>query len=116
LFRQGRERDSKLASQQAAKLENVFSQMGQGTTVNVPIVIKADVQGSAEALRDALEKIAAEDAKVTVVAAAVGGINESDVQLAQTSRAIIIGFNVRADSAARNAIKETGVDVRYYSI
>src|SRR5690606_29503738 len=115
-FRQSRERDSKLASQQAAKLENVFSQMGQGGAATVPLIIKADVQGSAEALRDALEKIVTDDAKVVVVAAGVGGISESDVQLAATSRAIIIAFNVRADAAARNAIKESGVDVRYYSV
>src|SRR5690606_27584444 len=115
-FRQSRERDSKRASQQAAKLENVFSQMGQGGAATVPLIIKADVQGSAEALRDALEKIVTDDAKVVVVAAGVGGISESDVQLAATSRAIIIAFNVRADAAARNAIKESGVDVRYYSV
>jgi translation initiation factor IF-2 len=80
------------------------------------LLIKADVHGSAEALRDALEKITSEDVKVTVVGAGVGGITESDVQLAATSKAIIIGFNVRADAAARGAIKESGVDIRYYSI
>src|SRR5690606_12422698 len=106
IFRQSRERDTKLASQQAAKLENVFAQMGKDGVATVPLVIKADVQGSAEALRDALEKISTDDAKVVVISAGVGGISESDVQLAATSRAIIIAFNVRADAAARAAIKE----------
>jgi len=115
-FRQGRERESKLAHQQAAKLENIFSQMAAGGVPSIQLVIKADVHGSAEALRDALEKISSDDVKVTVVASAVGGITESDVQLAATSKAIIIGFNVRADAAARGAIKESGVDIRYYSI
>jgi translation initiation factor IF-2 len=115
-FRQSRERESKLAHQQAAKLENIFSQMAAGGVPSIQLLIKADVHGSAEALRDALEKISTEAVKVTVVASGVGGITESDVQLAATSKAIIIGFNVRADSAARGAIKETGVDIRYYSI
>ena len=83
---------------------------------SVQLLIKADVHGSAEALRDALEKISSDDVKVTVVGSGVGGITESDVQLAATSKAIIIGFNVRADAAARGAIKESGVDIRYYSI
>jgi translation initiation factor IF-2 len=115
-FRQSRERESKLAHQQAAKLENIFSQMQAGGTPSIQLLIKADVHGSAEALRDALEKITSEDVKVTVVSSGVGGITESDVQLAATSKAIIIGFNVRADAAARGAIKESGVDIRYYSI
>jgi translation initiation factor IF-2 len=115
-FRHSRERETKLAHQQAAKLENIFSQMATGGVPSVQLVIKADVHGSAEALRDALEKISSNDVKVTVVGSGVGGITESDVQLAATSKAIIIGFNVRADAAARGAIKETGVDIRYYSI
>jgi translation initiation factor IF-2 len=115
-FRHSRERETKLAHQQAAKLENIFSQMQAGGTPSIQLLIKADVHGSAEALRDALEKITSEDVKVTVVSSAVGGITESDVQLAATSKAIIIGFNVRADAAARGAIKESGVDIRYYSI
>jgi translation initiation factor IF-2 len=115
-FRHSRERETKLAHQQAAKLENIFSQMQAGGTPTITLLIKADVHGSAEALRDALEKISSDDVKVTVVGSAVGGITESDVQLAATSKAIIIGFNVRADAAARGAIKETGVDIRYYSI
>jgi len=115
-FRHGRERETKLAHQQAGKLENIFSQMAAGGVPNVQLLIKADVHGSAEALRDALEKISSDAVKVTVVGAGVGGITESDVQLAATSKAIIIGFNVRADAAARGAIKESGVDIRYYSI
>jgi translation initiation factor IF-2 len=115
-FRHSRERETKLAHQQASKLENIFSQMQAGGTPSIQLLIKADVHGSAEALRDALEKISSDDVKVTVVGAAVGGITESDVQLAATSKAIIIGFNVRADAGARGAIKENGVDIRYYSI
>jgi translation initiation factor IF-2 len=115
-FRHSSKRESKLAHQQASKLENIFSQMQAGGTPSIQLLIKADVHGSAEALRDALEKLSSDDVKVTVVAAAVGGITESDVQLAATSKAIIIGFNVRADAGARGAIKESGVDIRYYSI
>ncbi|MGD8340269.1 MAG: translation initiation factor IF-2 [Gammaproteobacteria bacterium] len=115
-FRQGRERDVKLAQQQASKLEDVFSQMQETGAVSVQLMIKADVQGSAEALKDAAEAISHEEVKVTVISAGVGGITESDVQLAAASSAIILGFNVRADSAARAAIKDTGVDVRYYSV
>jgi translation initiation factor IF-2 len=115
-FRHSRERESKLAHQQAAKLENIFSQMGAGGVPSIQLLIKADVHGSSEALRDALEKISSTDVKVTVVSSGVGGITESDVQLAATAKAIIIGFNVRADAGARGAIKESGVDIRYYSI
>ena len=115
-FRHSRERESKLAHQQAAKLENIFSQMGAGGVPSIQLLIKADVHGSSEALRDSLEKISSADVKVTVVSSGVGGITESDVQLAATAKAIIIGFNVRADAAARGAIKESGVDIRYYSI
>jgi translation initiation factor IF-2 len=115
-FRHSSKRESKLAHQQAAKLENIFSQMQAGGVPSIQLLIKADVHGSAEALRDALEKVSSEAVKVTVVGASVGGITESDVQLAATSKAIIIGFNVRADAAARGAIKESGVDIRYYSI
>jgi translation initiation factor IF-2 len=115
-FRHSRERETKLAHQQAAKLENIFSQMQAGGTPSIQLVIKSDVHGSSEALRDALEKITSQDVKVTVVSSGVGGITESDVQLAATAKAIVIGFNVRADAAARGAIKETGVDIRYYSI
>ncbi len=115
-FRQARERDTKLAQQQATKLENVFSQMAAGGKPTITLLIKADVHGSAEALKDALEKVSSDDVRITVVGAGVGGITESDVQLAATSKAIILGFNVRADAGARDAIKESGVDIRYYSI
>jgi translation initiation factor IF-2 len=116
LHRQGKFRDVKLAKQQAAKLEDVFSQMEEGAASTVQLLIKADVQGSAEALRDAMTRLSSEEVKVKVIGSNVGGITESDVHLAATSNAIIIGFNVRADAAARSAVKETGVDVRYYSI
>ena len=115
-YRHGRDRDVKLAQQQAAKLEDVFTQMGELGTIRLQLLIKADVQGSSEALKDALQAISHEEVSVTVVSSGVGGITESDVQLAAASNAIIIGFNVRADSGARNAIKDTGVDVRYYSV
>ena len=116
LHRQGKFRDVKLARQQAGKLEDVFSQMEAGARDAVQLLIKADVQGSAEALRDALTRMSGEEVRVNVIASNVGGITESDIHLAAASNAIVIGFNVRADGAARNAIKETGVDVRYYSI
>jgi translation initiation factor IF-2 len=115
-FRQGRERDVKLAQQQAAKLEDVFTQMGATGSINVQLMIKADVQGSAEALKDSLEKISHDEVKVTVISSGVGAITESDIQLAAASQAIVLGFNVRADAAARNAIKDSGVDLRYYSV
>jgi len=116
LHRQGKFRDVKLAKQQAAKLEDVFTQMEEGETNTVQLLIKADVQGSAEALRDAMNRLSNDEVKVKVIASNVGGITESDVNLAAASGAIVIGFNTRADGAARAAIKETGVDVRYYSI
>ncbi len=115
-LRHGKERDVKLAQQQAAKLEDVFNQMGEGEVTTVQLLIKADVQGSAEALKDALSRIGTDDVKVAVISSGVGGVTESDVQLAAASRAIILGFNVRADAAARNVIKESGVDIRYYSV
>jgi len=115
-FRQGKQRDIKLAQQQSAKLEDVFSQLAEGQAESVQLMVKTDVQGSAEALKDALSGLSSDEVKVTVITHGVGGITESDVQLAAASRAIVIGFNVRADAAARDAIKETGVDVRYYSI
>jgi translation initiation factor IF-2 len=115
-FRQGKERDIKLAQQQAAKLDDVFSQLAESEAASVQLLVKTDVQGSAEALKDALEAISSDEVKVSVISHGVGGITESDIQLAAASRAIVIGFNVRADAAARDALKETGVDVRYYSI
>jgi translation initiation factor IF-2 len=116
LYRQGKFRDTKLAKQGPAKLEDMLSQMGDGKVSTVQVVIKADVQGSAEALRDSLTKLSTDEVGVKVISSGVGGITESDVTLAQASNARIIGFNVRADSSARNMIKESGIDVRYYSI
>jgi translation initiation factor IF-2 len=115
-FRQTKTRDAKLAQQQASKMEDVFSQMTEGEGKVVPVLIKSDVHGSAEALRDALTRISNDEVKVKVISSGVGGITESDATLAAASNAVIIGFNVRADSAARIAIKESNVDVRYYSI
>ena len=115
-FRQAKKREAKLAQQQAANLEDVFSRMTEGEASVVPVLIKSDVHGSAEALRDALNKLSTDEVKVKIIASGVGGITESDAVLAAASKAVIIGFNVRADGAARNAIKESGVDVRYYSI
>jgi len=116
LFRQGKFRDVKLAKQQAAKLENLFQQMGEGQKKVLSLVIKADVQGSQEALVHALSRLSTEEVKVSVVHAGVGGITESDVNLAMAARAVIIGFNTRADSTARKLIESAGIDVRYYNI
>jgi len=115
-FRQTKSREAKLAQQQASKLEDMFTQMAEGDTKVVPVLIKSDVHGSTEALRDSLLKISNDEVKVKVISSGVGGITESDATLAAASNAVIIGFNVRADAAARAAIKETGVDIRYYSI
>jgi translation initiation factor IF-2 len=97
-------------------MEDVFSQMTEAEGGVVPVLIKSDVHGSTEALRDALTKLSTDEVKVKVISSGVGGITESDATLAAASKAFVIGFNVRADSAARAAIKESGVDVRYYSI
>ena len=115
-FRKAKTRDAKLAQQQASKLDDMFNQMKEGELSTVPVIIKSDVHGSAEALRDALTKLSNDEVKVKVLASSVGGITETDVNLAAASDAFIIGFNVRADATARTAIKESGVDVRYYSI
>ncbi|MBM4197332.1 MAG: translation initiation factor IF-2 [Gammaproteobacteria bacterium] len=116
-LRRARVRDTKLAQQQAAnKLEDVFSQIQAAGTKQVQLLIKADVHGSAEALCESLAKLSTSEIQVKVIGSGVGGITESDVNLAAASKAIIIGFNVRADGAARDAMKATGVDVRYYSI
>jgi translation initiation factor IF-2 len=116
LFRQGKFRDVKLAKQQAAKLENMFEQMGEGEVKTLPLIIKADVQGSQEALVHALTKLSTGEVKVNVIHAAVGAISESDVNLAEASKAVIIGFNTRADAGARKAAEHFGVDIRYYNI
>ena len=115
LYRQSKSRDTKLAGQ-ARRSEDVFSQMGEEKAGVVTVLIKADVQGSAEALRESLDKLSTPEVQVRVLGSALGGITVSDVQLAAASKALIIGFNVRADAGARDAIKETGIEVRYYSI
>jgi translation initiation factor IF-2 len=115
LFRQGKFRDVKFAKQHAAKLE-LFGQMGEGEKKVLTLVIKADVQGSQEALIHALTRLGTEEVKVTVVHAGVGGITESDVNLAMASRAVIIGFNTRADAAARKLAESSGIQIRYYNI
>ncbi|HPE01487.1 MAG TPA: translation initiation factor IF-2 [Burkholderiaceae bacterium] len=116
LFRQGKFRDVKLAKQQAAKLENMFENMGEGQAKTLPLVIKSDVQGSQEALVHALTKLSTDEVKVQVVYSQVGGISESDVNLAVASKAVIIGFNVRADAQARKLAEANGIDIRYYNI
>jgi translation initiation factor IF-2 len=115
-LREQRLRETKLASQQAAKLENIFNQMKEGQAATVNIMLKADVQGSAEALRDALEKLSTDEVRVKIIAAGVGGINESDLNLALASDAIVLGFNVRADAAARKLAADSEIDLRYYSV
>ncbi len=116
LYRQGKFRDVRLAQRRTAKLEDMLTQMGEGEEKAMQIIVKADVQGSAEALRESLSKIGNEEVNVKVIGSGIGGITESDVNMAAASNAMLIGFNVRADSAAKTAIKETGLDVRYYSV
>ncbi len=116
LFRQGKFREVKLARQKAAKLENMFSQMEAGQAVTLNVVLKADVNGSVEALNDALVKLSNTEVRVNIVASGVGGLTESDANLAVASSAIMIGFNVRADAGARRVVAEEGVDLRYYSV
>jgi len=116
LFRQGKFRDVKLAKQQAAKLESMFEQMTGGEVKQLPLIIKADVQGSYEGLTHALTKLSTDEVKVNVIHSGVGGITESDVNLALASKAVVIGFNVRADANARKLAESSGVDIRYYNI
>ena len=115
-FRQGKYRDVKLAKQQAAKLENMFADMTAGEVKHLPIIVKADVQGSQEALSQSLLKLSTDEIKVQLVYAGVGGISESDINLAIASKAVVIGFNVRADAGARKLAEGNGVDLHYYSI
>ena len=115
-YRAGKFRNTKLAKQQAAKLENMFADMTAGEVKTLPIIIKADVQGSQEALAASLLKLSTDEVKVQVVYAAVGGISESDINLAIASNAVVIGFNVRADSLARKTAEANGIDIRYYNI
>jgi len=114
--RQDRQRENRLARQQAAKLQNLFDNMGQDEQTNVNLLIRADVQGSVEALRDALSSLSNDDVKVNIVASGVGAITENDASLAHASSAIIIGFNVRADATARKVIQEHELDLHYYSV
>lgn len=116
LFRQGKFRDVRLAKQQAAKLENMFAQMADGEVQTLALIIKADVQGSFEALSQSLQKLSTPEVRVNILHSGVGGITESDVNLALASKAVVIGFNVRADGAARKVAEAEGVDIRYYNI
>ena len=116
LFRQGKFRDVKLAKQQAAKLENMSQQMEEGEVKTLPLIVKADVQGSQEALVQTLAKLSNEEVRVQIIHGAVGAISESDVNLAQASGAVIIGFNTRADAGARKLAETFGVDIRYYNV
>ncbi|MGQ9725377.1 MAG: translation initiation factor IF-2, partial [Tepidimonas sp.] len=115
-YRAGKYRSTKLAKQQAAKLENMFAEMAAGEVKTLPIIIKADVQGSQEALSAALLKLSTDEVRVQLVYAGVGGISESDVNLAIASKALIIGFNTRADANARKVAESSGVEIRYYNI
>ena len=115
-FRAGKYRDVKLARQQAAKLENMFADMTAGDVQTLPLIIKADVQGSQEALASSLLKLSTDEVKVQIVHAAVGAISESDINLAIASKAVVIGFNVRADAGARKVAEHNDVDLRYYNI
>jgi translation initiation factor IF-2 len=115
-YRAGKFRNTKLAKQQAAKLENMFSDMASGEVKTLPIIIKADVQGSQEALSQSLLKLSNDEIKVQLVYSAVGAISESDINLAIASKAVVIGFNVRADGQARKVAEHNGIDLRYYNI
>jgi translation initiation factor IF-2 len=116
LFRQGKFRDVQLAKKQAAKLESMFDQMGEGEVQHLPIILKADMQGSYEGLSHALAKLSTDEVKVNIIHSGVGAITESDVNLALASKAVLIGFNVRADASARKLAESSGIDIRYYNI
>jgi translation initiation factor IF-2 len=115
-MRHQRIKEQQIAANKRAKLEGMFEQMQQGEVAELPVLIKADVQGSVEALRESLEKLSTDEVQVKVIHALVGGINESDVNLALASDALIIGFNVRAEASARRMIEQNGIDVRYFSV
>lgn len=115
-YRQGKFREVKLARQQKSKLENMFSNMAAGDVAELNVVLKADVQGSVEAIADSLRKLSTDEVKVNIVGSGVGGITETDVVLAAASNAIVVGFNVRADASARRTIEAENIDLRYYSI
>lgn len=114
--RQGKDRDLKLAKQQAARLDDMFNRMGKEDVSTLNILLKADVQGSVEALKDSLTKLSTDEVQVKIIASGVGGINESDVNLALASQAVIIGFNVRADATARRLCQEASLELKYYSV
>ncbi len=114
--RESKIRESKLADQQKAKLQGMFDAMAEGDVAEINILVKADVQGSAEAIRESLEKLSTDEVRTRLVATGVGGINESDINLAAASEAIVIGFNVRADAAAKRIAGDYGIDIRYYSV
>ena len=116
LYRQGKFRDVKLARQQKAKLENMFTNMTEGDVSELNIVLKADVQGSVEAISDSLLKLSTDEVKVKIIGSGVGGITETDASLAAASNAIILGFNVRADASARKVVETENLDLRYYSV
>ena len=116
LFRQGKYRETKMARQQAVKLEKVMSRMVEAETVTLNLLIKADVQGSAEALAEALARLGNDEVKVNIISSGVGGITESDINLAMASEGTVIGFNVRADASARKLVDAEDMDLRYYSI
>ena len=116
LFRQGKFRDVKFAKQQAAKLENMFDKMAEGDVKSLPLILKSDVQGSYEALKGSLEKLSNDEVKINVIHNAVGAVNESDINLAVASNAIIIAFNVRAGGGARKSAESNDIEIRYYSI
>jgi len=115
-FRYQKQREIKLARQQQTKLEDMFANMGKGEQATLNIILKADVQGSVEALRDSLSNIDADEVSVKIVSSGVGGFNETDANLAVASNAIMIGFNIRADAAARRVIEEHDIELRYYSV
>lgn len=115
-FRQIKDREDKLKRQQASKLENMFANMGEEESKSLNIVVKADVRGSLEAIQSSLLEMGNEEVQVNIVSGGVGGITETDITLALTSNAVVFGFNVRADGAARKAVEEEGVDLRYYSV
>ena len=116
LYRQGKFRDVKLARQQKSKLENMFANMAEGDISEVNVVLKSDVQGSLEAISDSLIKLSTDEVKVKIIGSGVGGITETDATLAAASNAIVVGFNVRADAAARKIIESENIDLRYYSV
>ena len=116
LFRQGKYRGAKLALQQAAKLENMFDQMAEGEVSTLSLIVKTDVQGSAEAISQALQKLSTAEVKVQLIHCGVGSVTESDINLALASKAILIGFNTRTDAPARKLAESAGVKIHNYSI